>query len=126
MANYLELKQQFDSNKTFIKQVLNDQKCQRRLKSEGLLTLKKLLKQTIKKINNLPKVDNCEYSYIFLDDKRLNNALLKFKKWGLIRVIDRKGGYTDTLYRYINLNLDKFNDFYINTQKYYRRSLSLS
>lgn len=43
MANYLELKQQFDNNKTFIKQVLNDQKCQLRLKSEGLLTLKKLI-----------------------------------------------------------------------------------
>ena len=26
MANYLQLKQQFNSNKTFIKQVLNDQK----------------------------------------------------------------------------------------------------
>lgn len=33
MANYLQLKQQFNSNKKFIKQVLNDQKCQLRLQA---------------------------------------------------------------------------------------------
>ena len=36
MANYLHLKQQFNSNKKFIKQILNDQKCQLRLQAEGL------------------------------------------------------------------------------------------
>jgi ribosomal protein S17E len=39
MANYLQLKKQFNSNKKFIKQVLNDQKCQLRLQAEGLSTL---------------------------------------------------------------------------------------
>ena len=44
MANYLQLKQQFNSNKKFIKQVLNDQKCQLRLQAEGLSTLNNLIK----------------------------------------------------------------------------------
>ena len=42
MANYLQLKKQFNSNKKFIKQVLNDQKCQLRLQAEGLSTLNNL------------------------------------------------------------------------------------
>ena len=43
MANYLQLKKQFNSNKKFIKQVLNDQKCQLRLQAEGLSTLNNLI-----------------------------------------------------------------------------------
>ena len=62
MANYLQLKKQFNSNKKFIKQVLNDQKCQLRLQAEGLSTLNNLINQTTQKITSLPKYDNCEYS----------------------------------------------------------------
>ena len=126
MANYLQLKKQFNSNKKFIKQVLNDQKCQLRLQAEGLSTLNNLINQNIKKITSLPKYDNCEYSYIFFNNKKLNKTYLKLKKWGLIRIIDKKGGYTGITYRYITLNLDKFNKFFINTQKYFHPQVSLA
>ncbi len=58
MANYLQLKKQFNSNKKFIKQVLNDQKCQLRLQAEGISTLNNLINQTTQKITSLPKYDN--------------------------------------------------------------------
>ena len=64
MANYLQLKQQFNSNKKFIKQVLNNQKCQLRLQAEGLSTLNNLINQTTQIITSLPTFDNFEYSYI--------------------------------------------------------------
>ena len=66
MANYLQLKKQFNSNKKFIKQVLNDQKCQLRLQAEGLSTLNNLINQTTKRITIIPKVDNPTYSYIHI------------------------------------------------------------
>ena len=62
MANYLQLKQQFNSNKKFIKQVLNDQKCQLRLQAEGLSILNNFINETIKRITIIPKVDNPTYS----------------------------------------------------------------
>ena len=49
MANYLQLKKDYNSNKKFIKQVLNDQKCQLRLKSDGLSALNKFINETTKK-----------------------------------------------------------------------------
>ena len=66
MANYLQLKKQFNSNKKFIKQVLNDQKCQLRLQAESLSTLNNLINQTTKRITIIPKVDNPTYSYIHI------------------------------------------------------------
>ena len=66
MTNYLQLKQQFNSNKKFIQMVLNDQKCQLRLKSDGLSTLNNFIDETIKRITILPKVDNPTYSYIHI------------------------------------------------------------
>ena len=66
MANYLQLKQQFNSNKKFIQMVLNDQKCQLRLKSDGLSTLNNFINETIKRITIIPKVDNPTYSYIHI------------------------------------------------------------
>ena len=50
MANYLQLKKQFNSNKKFIKQVLNDQKCQLRLQAEGLSTLNNLIEVFTKRL----------------------------------------------------------------------------
>ena len=64
MANYLQLKKQFNSNKKFIKQVLNDQKCQLRLQAEGLSTLNNFINETTKRIAIIPKVDNLICSYI--------------------------------------------------------------
>ncbi len=125
MANYLQLKQQFNKNQKFIQKVLNDQKCQLRLKSGGLSTLNNLIDQTTQKLSSLPKVDNPTYSYIHLNNKKLNKTLLKLKKWGLINIHDIKGGYTGITYRYITLNFDKFNKYFINTQKYYHPSVSL-
>ena len=66
MENYLQLKQQFNSNKKFIQMVLNDQKCQLRLKSDGLSTLNNFIDETIKRITIIPKVDNPTYSYIHI------------------------------------------------------------
>ena len=66
MANYLQLKQQFNSNKKFIKQVLNDQKCQLRLKSDGLSTLNNFINETTKRITIIPKVDNLTYFYTYI------------------------------------------------------------
>ena len=66
MTNYLQLKQQFNSNKKFIQMVLNDQKCQLRLKSDGLSTLNNFINETIKRITIIPKVDNPTYSYIHI------------------------------------------------------------
>ena len=66
MTNYLQLKQQFNSNKKFIQMVLNDQKCQLRLKSDGLSTLNNFIDETIKRITIIPKVDNPTYSYIHI------------------------------------------------------------
>ena len=64
MANYLDLKQQFNNNKTFIQQVLQSKKCQLRLKDEGVLILNNLINETTEKLNSNPKVDNPNYSYI--------------------------------------------------------------
>ena len=66
MANYLQLKQQFNSNKKHIQMVLNDQKCQFRLKSDGLSTLNNFIDETTKRITIIPKVDNPTYSYTHL------------------------------------------------------------
>lgn len=126
MANYLQLKKQFNSNKKFIKQVLNDQKCQLRLQAEGLSTLNNFINETTKRITIIPKVDNPTYSYIHISNKKLNKTLLKLKKWGLINIHDIKGGYTGITYRHITLNFNKFNKFFINTQKYYHPQVSLA
>lgn len=66
MANYLQLKQQFNSNIKFIQMVLNDQKCQFRLKSDGLSTLNNFINETTKRITIIPKVGNPTYSYIHI------------------------------------------------------------
>lgn len=66
MANYLQLKQQFNSNKKYIQMVLNDQKCQFRLKSDGLSTLNNFINETTKRITIIPKVDDPTYSYTHL------------------------------------------------------------
>ena len=66
MANYLQLKQQVNSNKKYIQMVLNDQKSQFRLKSDGLSTLNNFINETIKRITIIPKVDNPTYSYIHI------------------------------------------------------------
>ena len=66
MANYLQLKKDYNNNKKFIKQVLNDQKCQLRLQAEGLSTLNNFINETIKRITIIPKVDNPTYSYIHI------------------------------------------------------------
>lgn len=121
MANYLELKQQFDNNKTFIKQVLQSKKCQLRLKDEGVLILNNLINETTEKLNSIPKVDNPNYSYILIN--KLNKTLLNLKKWGLINIHQIKGGYTGVTYKYISLNFNKFNKFFINTKKYYHPSI---
>lgn len=126
MANYKELKQEFNNNKHLIKTVLNNQKCQLRLKSEGLSILQNLIDETTKKVNTLPKFDNCEYSFIFFNNKKLNKTLSDLKKWGLINIHDRKGGYTGITYRYLTLNLNKFKNFYERTQKYYHPQVSLA
>lgn len=120
MANYLNLKQQFNNNKTFIKQVLQSKKCQLRLKDEGVLILNNLINETTEKLNSIPKVDNPNYSYILIN--KLNKTLLNLKKWGLINVHQIKGGYTGVTYKYISLNFNKFNKFFINTKKYYHPS----
>ena len=65
MANYLQLKKDYN-NKKFIKQVLNYQKCQLRLQAEGLSTLNNFIDETIKRITIIPKVDNPTYSYIHI------------------------------------------------------------
>ena len=72
MANYLQLKKQFNSNKKFIKQVLNDQKCQLRLQAEGLSTLNNFINETTKRITIIPKVDNPTYSYSYIDEYLYN------------------------------------------------------
>ena len=41
------------------------------------------------------------------------------------RDYDVKGGYTGITYRHITLNFNKFNKFFINTQKYYHPQVSL-
>ena len=120
MANYLNLKQQFNNNKTFIKQVLQSKKCQLRLKDEGVLILNNLINETTEKLNSIPKVDNPNYSYILIN--KLNKTLLNLKKWGLINIHQIKGGYTGVTYKYISLNFNKFNKFFINTKKYYHPS----
>ena len=71
---------QFNPNKKYIKQVLNDQKCQLRLQTEGLSTLNNLINQTTQKITSFPRYDNCEYSYIFFNNKKQNKTYLKLKK----------------------------------------------
>ena len=121
MANYLNLKQQFNNNKTFIKQVLQSKKCQLRLKDEGVLILNNLINETTEKLNSIPKVDNPNYSYILIN--KLNKTLLNLKKWGLINIHQIKGGYTGVTYKYISLNFNKFNKFFINTKKYYHPSI---
>ena len=121
MANYLDLKQQFNNNKTFIKQVLQSKKCQLRLKDEGVLILNNLINETTEKLNSIPKVDNPNYSYILIN--KLNKTLLNLKKWGLINIHQIKGGYTGVTYKYISLNFNKFNKFFINTKKYYHPSI---
>ena len=123
MANYLNLKQQFNNNKTFIQQVLQSKKCQLRLKDEGILILNNLINETTEKLNSIPKVDNPNYSYILIN--KLNKTLLNLKKWGLINIHQIKGGYTGVTYKYISLNFNKFNKFFINTQKYYHPQVSL-
>ena len=52
MANYLNLKQQSNNNKTFIKQVLKSKKCRLRLKDEGALILNNLINETIEKLKS--------------------------------------------------------------------------
>ena len=126
MANYKELRKEFNNNKHLINKVLNDQKCQVRLKSEGLSLLNNLIDETTKKVNTLPKVDTCEYSYIFFNNKKLNKTLSNLKKWGLINIHNRKGGYTGITYRYLTLNLNKFKNFYERTQKYFHCKVSLA
>lgn len=121
MANYLDLEQQFNNNKTFIKQVLHSKKCQLRLKDEGVLILNNLINETTEKLNSIPKVDNPNYSYILIN--KLNKTLLNLKKWGLINIHQIKGGYTGVTYKYISLNFNKFNKFFINTKKYYHPSI---
>lgn len=121
MANYLDLKQQFNNNKTFIKQVLQSKKCQLRLKDEGVLILNNLINETTEKLNSIPKVDNPNYSYILIN--KLNKTLLNLKKWGLINIHQIKGGYTGVTYKYISLNFNKFNKFFINTKKYFHPSI---
>ena len=121
MANYLNLKQQFNNNKTFIQQVLQSKKCQLRLKDEGVLILNNLINETTEKLNSIPKVDNPNYSYILIN--KLNKTLLNLKKWGLINIHQIKGGYTGVTYKYISLNFNKFNKFFINTKKYYHPSI---
>ena len=64
MANYKELRKEFNNNKHLINKVLNDQKCQLRLKSDGLSTLNNFINETIKRITIIPKVDNPTYFYI--------------------------------------------------------------
>ena len=66
MANYLQLKQQFNSNKKIIQMVLNDQKCQLRLQAESLSTLNNFINETTKRITIIPKVDYPTYSYIHI------------------------------------------------------------
>ena len=46
--------------------VLNDQKCQFRLKSDGLSTLNNFINETTKRITIIPKVDDPTYSYTHL------------------------------------------------------------
>ena len=58
MAYYKDLKTNFDSNKQYIKNVLNNLGCIYKLKDEGLLLLKYLLKKTLKKVNEKSGVDN--------------------------------------------------------------------
>ena len=126
MANYKDLKKEFNNNKHLIKKVLNDEKCQLRLKSEGLLLLQNLIDETTKKVEALPKYDNCEYSFIFFNNKNLNKTLAQLKKFGLINIHDRKGGFTKVTYRYLTLNLNKFKNFYLKTQRYFHPKLSLA
>ena len=125
MANYTELKTQFNKNITAIQNVLNSKKCQLRLKSEGLSLLKNLLDETINKIDTLPKVDNPIYSYIFFNKKKLNKTLNNLKRFGLVNITYIKGSYTNTKTKYININFNKFQNFYIKTLKYFHPKLSL-
>ena len=64
MANYLQLKKDYNNNKTSIKNVLSNPGCQFKLNHLGLSLLNNLLNKTLNKINTLPKVDNPAYDYI--------------------------------------------------------------
>ena len=83
MANYLQLKQQFNSNKKFIQMVLNDQKCQLRLQAEGLSTLNNLINQTsgyVTKINNMPGETLSEKAKNWLLDRGISESDLSVLK----------------------------------------------
>ena len=122
MAYYKDLKTNFDNNKQYIKNVLNNLGCIYKLKDEGLLLLKYLLKKTLKKVNEKSGVDNAVYDHITLDkellknklnidDDELSNALRILKYYKLINVHETKGTYTGMISRSITLNLNKFNSF---------------
>lgn len=134
MAYYTELKNEFNNNKQTLKNVLNNEGCQFELKNEGFNLLKYLLKKTLIKIKNLNGVDSPDYSYISLnkntfktklnfDDDQLENGLNILKKHNLINIYQYKGGYTGVTYKYISLNFNNFNKFFINTKKYYHPSI---
>jgi len=122
MANYLELQKQFKNNKAYIKDVLNNEGCQFKLRYTGQTLLKYLLKNIIKKLKTLPKVNNSTYDYISFersslkkvlnfDDDDLAEAFQRLKYYGLITIRNIKGGYTGITYNYITLNFNNFKKF---------------
>ena len=114
---FFELKQHFNRNKFFIDQVLNDPLYRQFLSQEQLCILKELVGQTIQLINEAPEVDNPEYSFLYINYKKLDETYFYLEKMGLIKIIERKGGYTGITFHYITLNFDRFEEFVTKTQE---------
>lgn len=87
---FFELKQRFNRNKLFIDQVLNDPLYRQFLSQEQLCILKELVDQTIQLINEAPEVDNPEYSFLHITQKKLDENHFYLEKMGLIKIIERK------------------------------------
>lgn len=120
---FFELKQHFNRNKSFIDQVLNDPLYQQSLSQEQLCILKELVDQTIQLINGAPEVDNPEYSFLHITQKKLDENHFYLQKLGLIKILQRRGGYTGIAFHYITLNFDQFEEFVKKTQEnFYHKS----
>lgn len=120
--NYSELKKEFQNNKSYIKDVINNEGCRIKLRYSGRTLLKFLLKNIIKKLNKDPKFDNSSFDYISFeksllkkdlnfDDEDLAEAFQRLKYYKLITIRNIKGGYTGVTYNYITFNFNNFKKF---------------
>ena len=119
MANYLQLKKDYNNTKSLIKKILSNKDTQSKLTSDGTRLLTYLIDKTHSKLTSYPIIDNPLFSHIYfnnsllqkdlkLTDQQVQNSIKKLQSYNLINIHTIKGGYTQISSKFFTLNFKNF------------------